>query len=89
MRDRTDANRAEPFPDPTDRAAHETAVHAEDALGRQRREDERRRAQFAPRPDGECACGCGNDVDPRRLALGYGLALECADRMDRVARGHR
>jgi hypothetical protein len=36
----------------------------------------------APRADGECACGCGEDVEPRRLELGYGLTLECARRRE-------
>jgi hypothetical protein len=35
--------------------------------------------QVAPRDDGECACGCGREVNPARLALGYGLAIECAE----------
>jgi hypothetical protein len=70
-------------PDSLDRAAAETDIQTQDALERVRVADERRRARFAPRADGYCACGCDNEVDPRRLALGYGLTLECAERMER------
>jgi len=72
-------------PDPTDMASAEEAIYNEDALA-----EHRRRAaasKIPPREDGECACGCGEEVDPRRLALGYGLTLECAERRERAQGG--
>lgn len=74
---------AEHYPDPVDRAAAEAAAHDESSVDEVRRRAEERRQRWAPRADGECACGCGSEVDPRRLALGYGLAIECAERMER------
>jgi len=72
-------------PDPADRASAEEALHNEDALAEHRR---RAAAQkVPPREDGECACGCGEEVDPRRLALGYGLTLHCAERRERAQGG--
>ena len=77
------AREAEHHPDPIDRASAETAIHVQDAIDAQRLRNQAARARWAPREDGACACGCGEDVDPRRLALGYGLTLECAQAMER------
>ncbi|UQM93954.1 hypothetical protein vBSmQDWS359_45 [Stenotrophomonas phage vB_Sm_QDWS359] len=74
---------AEHHPDPVDRASAEALAHDEAAVDAARRKAEAARKRWAPREDGECACGCGNEVDPRRLALGYGLTIECATRMER------
>lgn len=74
---------AEHHPDPIDRASAETAIHVQDAIDAQRLRNQQVRARWAPRDDGCCACGCGRDVDPRRLELGYGLAIECADRLQK------
>lgn len=81
---------AEHHPDPIDRAQAEADAANEDATTRQAAEHRRYMDRWAPALDedtgemtGECACGCGRDVDPRRLALGYGLAIECADRLQR------
>lgn len=74
---------AEHHPDPVDRASAEALAHDEAAVDAARRAAAARNARWAPREDGECACGCGNEVDPRRLALGYGLTIECATRMER------
>lgn len=68
--------------DESDRASATEATTTADGIDRIRVEAARRAARYAPREDGECACGCGNEVDPRRLALGYGLTLECAERLD-------
>ncbi len=74
---------AEHHPDPVDRASAKALAHDEAAVDAARRKAEAARKRWAPREDGECACGCGNEVDPRRLALGYGLTIECATRMER------
>lgn len=79
------ATAVEHHPDPVDRASAEEAIRNEDAIAEQRRRAEASRVP--PREDGECACGCGNEVDPRRLALGYGLTLECAERRERKQKG--
>lgn len=39
--------------------------------------------QVPPEEDGLCGCGCGEPVEPARLALGYGLTLYCARRRER------
>lgn len=70
-------------PDPIDRAAAETSAHDEHSLNKLKLEAARKASLYPPRSDGYCACGCDNEVDPRRLALGYGLTLECAARMER------
>lgn len=70
-------------PDPIDRAAAESRAHDEAMIDMQRRKAAAAQKRWAPREDGECACGCGNEVDPRRLALGYGLTIECATKMER------
>jgi RNA polymerase-binding transcription factor DksA len=75
----------EHHPDPMDRASAEEAIRNEDAIAEQRRRAQANRVP--PTEDGSCACGCGEDVDPRRLALGYGLTLECAERRERKAKG--
>lgn len=77
---------AEHHADPIDRASAETAIHVQDAIDTQRLRNQQARTQWAPREDGCCACGCGEEVDPRRAALGYGLAIECADRLQRSGR---
>ena len=77
------AREAEHHPDPIDRASAETAIHVQDAIDAQRLRNQQARARWAPREDGCCACGCGEEVDPRRLALGYGLTIECAQKMER------
>lgn len=74
---------AEHHPDPIDQASAETAIHVQDAIDAQRQRNDQAKARWAPREDGSCACGCGEDVDPRRLALGYGLTIECATKMER------
>lgn len=67
--------------DIADRASLEEAAYNGEALNRQQM---RAKAMtFAPRDDGNCACGCGNPVHPKRLALGYGLTLECSERRER------
>lgn len=72
-------------PDPMDRASAEEAIRNEYAIAEQRRRAAASRVP--PREDGECACGCSNEVDPRRLALGYGLTLECAELRERKQGG--
>lgn len=74
---------AESFPDPIDRASAESMAHDEASVDEVRRAAQARAKRWPPREDGLCACGCDNDVDPRRLALGYGLTLECAEKMER------
>lgn len=74
---------AQNHPDPIDRAAAKSQAHDEAMIDMQRRKAAAHNKRFAPREDGECACGCGNEVDPRRLALGYGLTIECATEMER------
>lgn len=74
---------AHQHPDPIDRAAAESLAHDEAMIDAARRKAEAARKRWAPREDGDCACGCGNEVDPRRLALGYGLTIECATRMEK------
>lgn len=76
--------------DPVDRASAETDAATEDALARQAGTHQQYMGKWRPvldpdtgEPTGECACGCGRDVDPRRVALGYGLAIECAERIRR------
>lgn len=69
-------------PDPSDRATMEEAAYQAEMLQRQR--DRATRSHVPPTEDGDCACGCGNPVDPRRLALGYGLTLECASLRERA-----
>ncbi len=71
------------YPDPLDRASAEEVIHTQDAIDAQQQRHKQRLARWAPRLDGYCACGCGEDVDPRRLALGYGLTLECAEALER------
>lgn len=68
--------------DPNDRASVEEAAYQAEML--QRQQTRAAKSTVPPSGDGDCACGCGNPVDPRRLALGYGLALECAERRERV-----
>lgn len=70
---------AQRYADPSDRASAEEEMRTADLVGAV----VRRGRGPAPRGDGLCACGCGNDVEPRRLALGYGLALECAEARER------
>lgn len=70
--------------DPSDRATLEEQANVDECLARVKARAVRSSA--APREDGDCACGCGNPVDPRRIALGYGLTLECAERRERVLR---
>lgn len=70
-------------PDPIDRASAEEAVRVEDVLYAHRVKQEARAARWPVRADGLCACGCEEEVEPKRLALGYGLAYECARAMDR------
>jgi len=74
---------AEHHPDPIDRASAETTIQTDDAIKLQQAKAEAAQRRWAPREDGECACGCGNEVNPKRLALGYGLTIECAERMER------
>lgn len=74
---------ADHFADPIDRASAESMAHDEATIDAQRRKAAAYNRRYAPREDGECACGCGNEVDPRRLALGYGLTIECAMKMER------
>lgn len=83
VEDKQDRPEAEHPPDPVDRASAETALHVQDAIDAQRLRNQRSLSRWAPREDGSCACGCGEDVDPRRLALGYGLTIECATKMER------
>lgn len=71
--------RAEHMPDPMDQAAAVSEALVEDAIAKQLARSKATNARWAPRTDGLCACGCGDDVDPRRLALGYGLTIECAE----------
>lgn len=78
-----DIQQADHFPDPIDRASAESLAHDKASIDAARRAAEARNRRWAPREDGDCACGCGNEVDPRRLALGYGLTIECATRMER------
>lgn len=78
-----DIQPAEHFPDPVDRAAAEAQAHDEASVDATRRAAAARNKRWPPREDGDCACGCGNEVDPRRLALGYGLTIECATKMER------
>lgn len=84
---------AENHPDPVDRAQAEADAANEDAATRRAEEHRRYRERWAPaldeetgEPTGECACGCGRDVHPKRLELGYGLAIECAERLERTGR---
>lgn len=79
VEDKQDRPEAEHRPDPIDRAS----MHVQDAIDAQRLRNQRTMSRWAPREDGSCACGCGEDVDPRRLALGYGLTIECATKMER------
>ena len=74
---------ADHHPDPVDRASAETAIHVQDAIDAQRLRNQAARTRWAPREDGACACGCSEEVNPRRLALGYGLTIECARKMER------
>lgn len=69
--------------DPLDRASDLAARVVEEATGRQAEHHRKYMGKWAPTATGECACGCGEEVDPRRTALGYGLTLECAQRMER------
>jgi hypothetical protein len=80
MRDTTPEH--ERLSDVSDRATVEEGAYAAEALSRQQRKAAA--MQVPPREDGECACGCGNEVNPARLALGYGLTLECAERRERM-----
>jgi len=91
MMEQTIAIAAEKHADPADRATAEQALAEHDALEAQRLRAEA--ARVPPALDrntgeqtGECACGCGRDVHPGRLALGYGLAIECAERRERSGR---
>ncbi len=72
-------------PDPMDSAAAETDAQIEAALAQQRLRSQVASRRWPPRLDGDCACGCGNEVDPRRHSLGYGLTLECAEKLERRA----
>ncbi len=83
QQDQTERPRATHYADPIDQAAAETDAQIDYALDKQRQIAEAAKRRWAPRADGDCACGCGNEVDPRRLAAGYGLAIECAERMER------
>lgn len=74
---------AEHLPDLIDRASAETDIYVQDAIAAQRLHNQQIQARWAPRDDGCCACGCGEEVDPRRLALGYGRTIECAKKMER------
>ncbi|ATS92253.1 hypothetical protein JTY56_gp78 [Xanthomonas phage Bosa] len=78
-----DIQPAENFPDPVDRASAESLAHDDASVDAAKRAAAARQKRWAPREDGDCACGCGNEVDPRRLALGYGLTIECATKMER------
>lgn len=71
------------YPDPIDRASAEEAMQVEDLVSRQQAVAAAAAKRWAPRADGYCACGCDEEVDPRRLALGYGLTLFCAEKMER------
>lgn len=74
---------AEHYPDLIDRASRQTDINTQDAIDAQRLRAKQARIRWAPRSDGLCACGCGEEVNLRRLALGYGLTLECAERNER------
>lgn len=78
---------------PVDRAQAEADAANEDVAARQAEERRRYRERWAPaldeetgEPTGECACGCGRYVHPKRLELGYGRAIECAERLERIGR---
>lgn len=58
-------------------------MRVEDILHTHRVTQQAKAAQWPVQADGCCACGCGTEVEPKRLALGYGLALECAAAMER------
>ncbi len=68
---------AESCADPSDLATKHADFFTDQAMQAQRLAASAH--QVAPRDDGECACGCGREVNPARLALGYGLAIECAE----------
>lgn len=67
---------AEHNADPNDRASMEAEVSTQEAL----REHSRRAAGEIPPPtkDGMCVDGCGDPVEPARLAIGLGRCLCCA-----------
>lgn len=67
--------------DTSDRATAEEMAFTQENLDRVRQRAQR--GHVPPRDDGDCACGCGNPVNPARLALGYGLTIECAARRER------
>jgi len=71
--------------DASDRATAEEQACTDEALRLQLARIARE-AGPPPEPDGQCACGCGAEVDPRRSALGYGLALGCQERRELAAR---
>lgn len=66
--------------DPSDRATAEEAIASEEAMDAHRRRASAHQAHPLLKL---CACGCGEEVDPRHLALGLGLTLECAQAMER------
>ena len=78
-----DTPEATNYPDPVDRASVETDLQLAGALEKQQLAAQVAKRRWPPREDGYCACGCDREVDPRRSALGYGLAIECAERQAR------
>ena len=63
--------------DENERASASEAIATEEALAMHLA---RAKAEHVePTLSGLCACGCGEEVDPRRLKLGYGLTVECAE----------
>lgn len=71
------------FPDPVDRASAEADLHDATSIEYARKAIAAHAAKYPPQEDGECACGCGSEVHPARLKLGLGLAIECAERLER------
>jgi hypothetical protein len=73
---------AERIPDISDRASVEEQAFTDDRIAMQRRIMEK--TIPTARADGLCACGCGEDVEPQRLKLNLGLALDCAIRREKA-----
>lgn len=44
---------------------------------------EKCRTKEGPPPGFDGSCECGEDVDPRRIALGYYRCLDCQTRIER------
>jgi len=80
--DRLDDEGNQPTSDQCDTASKTEAIFLAAAMSQRPR-------TIGPRPDGLCACGCGEDVEPKRLELGLGLSLECARRAERKQAGRR